>query len=291
MVRERSQTSQTQRARTARAQEDGKGWGSGSSSVCVCCCVCGGRVEGGFAAGEVDKSLESSPCPRLCVRREENRLPLINPTNGRLVLGLLVHPSRCPTRLRERATLGRDTGTWISSGAPATACRDLRGPAQRYRAVTFQPSQTDRRLTDVPAIGLFSPSPNPRLTDGRRRQASVASKAQPVRTQTPRTLTTGPDYPSGILGLSLAPRHFNSNTLPSSSLGSLSDSAQHVNHSSLLLLSYLSQRPKTLVQIPCGSHQISPSTAYTTHTTIPFALLGQRAACQTTTTPRAVPGP
>lgn len=155
--------------------------------------------------------------------------------------------------------------------------------------MTFQPSQNDRRLTDVPSHRPLLTLP-PDQTDGARTQTpGTARQAQPDRTQTPRTLTTGPDYPSGILGLSLAPAQSNSNTLPSSSLRPVLDSVQHVNQHSHSLLSHFPQRHKTLVKNLCESVQISPTTypTTTTSTSSPlFDLLGQRAACHRR--PRAV---
>ena len=126
MVREPNQTARLQRARTSRAQEGGRGWGGGGSLRSA---VRGDRVAGGgvlgaeprmFAVPQTVHSEESE-------RQIENRLPLINPTNGRLVWG--------PTSLRERAKGGRHQG-WKGRGASGAtlahglALRTLHRPAE-----------------------------------------------------------------------------------------------------------------------------------------------------------------
>lgn len=56
--------------------------------------------------------------------------PSLIPRMGGSYSLLVAHPGGCPTRLRERATLlpsGATLAHGLALGAPAQACRDLRG--------------------------------------------------------------------------------------------------------------------------------------------------------------------
>lgn len=121
-------------------ERDGAG-GSSSSvcglRVCVCVFVVAGRVvAGGFVRVRWTEPRIFAVPQTVCPSRRKNRLPLINPTNGRLVLaGSSRTPAGAPQACaneRPSAALGRDTGTWVALGPPARACR---GPARTCSAL------------------------------------------------------------------------------------------------------------------------------------------------------------